>query len=117
MQRSPRLDVRKTEIVPNVTRSTPGPSEAPWQRASLQTTPGRCANLDYCSIGMQRILVEVPVNKPFICPECGGKLRPPVGWRSAPPLGDPGPSARHPAGGQSALAPCRAISWGACSRR
>jgi hypothetical protein len=43
----------------------------------LQSTPGRCANLDYCTIGMQRILVEVPIGKPFVCPECGGKLRPP----------------------------------------
>ncbi len=43
----------------------------------LQSTPGRCANLDYCTIGMQRILVEVPIGKPFICPECSGRLRPP----------------------------------------
>jgi hypothetical protein len=50
----------------------------PRRRGDSDTTPGRCANLDYCSIGMQRILVEVPVNKPFVCPECGGKLRPPV---------------------------------------
>ena len=59
----------------------PGRAEeaaSPRRRGDLQTTPGRCANLDYCSIGMQRILVEVPVNKPFVCPECGGKLRPPV---------------------------------------
>ncbi len=26
---------------------------------------------------MQRILVEVPIGKPFVCPECSGKLRPP----------------------------------------
>ncbi len=26
---------------------------------------------------MQRVLVQVPVNHPFICPECGGRLRPP----------------------------------------
>lgn len=39
---------------------------------------GRCANLDYCSVGMQRVLVTVPVGQPFVCPECGGKLRPPA---------------------------------------
>jgi len=26
---------------------------------------------------MQRVLVQVPVSEPFICPECSGKLRPP----------------------------------------
>jgi hypothetical protein len=50
----------------------------PVRRGDRDTTPGRCANLDYCTIGMQRILVEVPVNEPFICPECSGKLRPPI---------------------------------------
>ena len=52
---------------------------APRRGAELQSTPGRCANLDYCTIGMQRILVEVPIGKAFVCPECGGKLRPPSG--------------------------------------
>lgn len=47
------------------------------RRIDLETTPGRCGNLDYCSLGMQRRLVRVPVSRPFVCPECGGKLRPP----------------------------------------
>jgi hypothetical protein len=46
-------------------------------------TPGRCGNLDYCSIGMQRVLVRVPVSKPFLCPECGGDLHAPPGIGSA----------------------------------
>jgi hypothetical protein len=40
-------------------------------------TPGRCTNLDYCSIGMQRVLVTVPIGEKFVCPECGTPLRPP----------------------------------------
>jgi len=49
----------------------------PRRRIDRETTPGRCGNLDYCSIGMQRVLVRVPVSAPFVCPECGGRLRPP----------------------------------------
>ncbi len=78
-------DVRKTEIVPTVNRSVPARADQPGRRGDTETTPGRCANLDYCSIGMQRILVEVPVNKPFVCPECGGKLRPPTEGRQRRP--------------------------------
>ena len=49
----------------------------PRRRVDLETTPGRCGNLDYCSIGMQRVQVQVPVSQPFVCPECGSPLRPP----------------------------------------
>ena len=49
----------------------------PRRRVDRETTPGRCNNLDYCSIGMQRVLVQVPVSQKFICPECSGHLRPP----------------------------------------
>jgi hypothetical protein len=56
-------------------RLSPG-AEA-GSRIDQETTPGRCRNLDYCSIGMQRVLVQVPISQPFVCPECGGKLRPP----------------------------------------
>jgi hypothetical protein len=48
-----------------------------WQSV-LEGTPGRCANLDYCSIGMQRLRVTIPLGEPFICPECGKPLRPPA---------------------------------------
>ncbi len=53
------------------------PSEPPRRRIDRETTPGRCGNLDYCSIGMQRVQVRVPISEPFVCPECGGRLRPP----------------------------------------
>jgi hypothetical protein len=46
-------------------------------RRGRVATPGRCANFDYCSVGMQRVLVQVPVEDPFICPECAGPLRAP----------------------------------------
>jgi hypothetical protein len=65
-------------------RLSPGP--APRRRGDREMTPGRCGNLDYCSIGMQRVLVQVPVSQPFICPECGGRLRPPGSrWRGSKP--------------------------------
>lgn len=51
--------------------------EVPRRRIDRETTPGRCGNLDYCSIGMQRVQVRVPISEPFVCPECGGRLRPP----------------------------------------
>jgi hypothetical protein len=51
--------------------------EMPRRRIDRETTPGRCGNLDYCSIGMQRVQVRVPISEPFVCPECGGRLRPP----------------------------------------
>lgn len=51
--------------------------DPPRRRMDRETTPGRCGNLDYCSIGMQRVLVHVPVSKSFVCPECGGALRAP----------------------------------------
>jgi hypothetical protein len=41
-------------------------------------TPGRCRELDYCSIGQMRTLVRVPLGQPFVCPECGKPLREPV---------------------------------------
>jgi hypothetical protein len=41
-------------------------------------TPGRCRELDYCSIGQMRTLVRVPLGNPFVCPECGKPLREPV---------------------------------------
>jgi hypothetical protein len=72
-----RAEYRKTEIVPRL--SLADADAAPRRGADPQSTPGRCANLDYCTIGMQRILVEVPIGKAFVCPECGGKLRPPSG--------------------------------------
>ena len=40
-------------------------------------TPGRCRELDYCSIGQMRSLVRVPLGRPFICPECGRPLHAP----------------------------------------
>jgi hypothetical protein len=43
----------------------------------LETSPGRCNNLDYCSLGMQRTLVHVPISQAFVCPECNRALRPP----------------------------------------
>ncbi len=52
-------------------------------RGRGMTTPGRCSNLDYCSIGMRRLLVKVPVTAPFTCPECGGALRPPMSAKRA----------------------------------
>lgn len=59
------------ESMPDTGIASPG-------RVDRETTPGRCANLDYCSIGMQRIQVRVPVSQPFICPECASPLRPPT---------------------------------------
>ncbi len=53
------------------------PDGRPRRRLDRETTPGRCSNLDYCSIGMQRILLRVPLSQPFICPECAGQLRAP----------------------------------------
>ena len=41
-------------------------------------TPGRCRELDYCSIGQMRTLVRIPLGQPFVCPECGKPLRAPV---------------------------------------
>ena len=49
----------------------------PRRRTDRETTPGRCGNLDYCSLGMQRMLVQVPVGRAFVCPECARPLRPP----------------------------------------
>jgi hypothetical protein len=43
----------------------------------IEGTPGRCTNLDYCSIGLHRQVVTVPVGQAFACPECGKPLRPP----------------------------------------
>ena len=51
-------------------------------------TPGRCRELDYCSIGQMRTLVDVPLGQPFVCPECGKPLH-------APPAVQPGPSRRR----------------------
>ncbi len=53
------------------------PVPATWRGGAGDGTPGRCTNLDYCSIGMQRVMVSVPIGEPFICPECGKALRPP----------------------------------------
>ena len=69
--------------VPEPTPPTPGPtasapSATPKRRIDRVATPGCCVNLDYCSIGLQRRLVRVPVSQAFVCPECGGALRPPV---------------------------------------
>jgi hypothetical protein len=66
-------------------RLKPAATAAARRRHGAETTPGRCATLDYCSIGMQRVLVEIPVSEPFICPECGGKLRPPASRRRGRP--------------------------------
>jgi hypothetical protein len=41
-------------------------------------TPGRCRDLDYCSIGQMRTLVRVPLGEAFVCPECGKPLRAPI---------------------------------------
>ncbi len=57
--------------------------EAPRRRLDREVTPGRCGNLDYCSIGMQRVLVKVALSQPFVCPECGSPLRPPGQLRKA----------------------------------
>ena len=54
-----------------------GAADQPRRRLDRETTPGRCGNLDYCSIGMQRILLKVPLSQPFTCPECAGPLRAP----------------------------------------
>ncbi len=51
--------------------------QEPRRQADREATPGRCSNLDYCSIGMQRILLKVPLSQPFVCPECAGSLRAP----------------------------------------
>ena len=51
--------------------------EVPRRRLDREVTPGRCGNLDYCSIGMQRVLVQVPLSQPFVCPECASPLRAP----------------------------------------
>jgi len=55
-----------------------------WQSV-LEGTPGRCSNLDYCSIGMQRLRVTIPLGAPFVCPECGKPLRPPAEANSGRP--------------------------------
>ena len=65
------------------TELRPGRLVAPRRRADKEVTPGRCGNLDYCTIGMQRVLVQVPLTQAFVCPECGGPLRPPIGHTSA----------------------------------
>lgn len=44
----------------------------------MADVPGRCRDLDYCSIGQMRTLVRVPLGRPFVCPECGKPLREPV---------------------------------------
>lgn len=54
-----------------------GSGEKPRRRLDREVTPGRCGNLDYCSIGMQRILLKVPLSQAFVCPECAGPLRAP----------------------------------------
>ena len=54
-----------------------GTANRPRRRLDRETTPGRCSNLDYCSIGMQRVLLKVPLSQPFTCPECAGPLRAP----------------------------------------
>jgi hypothetical protein len=56
------------------------------QRREANTTPGRCSNLDYCSIGMQRVLVHVPVGERFVCPECGKNLKPPTAGMDRRPI-------------------------------
>lgn len=67
-----------SDLVPNdPMRPSLYAGSASGRPGDAETTPGRCSNLDYCSIGMQRVLVQIPVEKPFICPECGGRLRPP----------------------------------------
>ena len=55
----------------------PSAVQKPRRRLDRETTPGRCSNLDYCSIGMQRIQLKVPLSQPFVCPECAGPLRAP----------------------------------------
>jgi hypothetical protein len=62
----------------NLQKLITGPVAPARRRGARDGTPGRCANLDYCSIGMQRVLVTIPLGEPFICPECSGKLRPPA---------------------------------------
>ncbi len=55
-----------------------GSGDRPRRRLDRETTPGRCGNLDYCSIGMQRIELRVPLSQPFVCPECASALRAPT---------------------------------------
>lgn len=56
------------------------------QRKAPETTPGRCSNLDYCSIGMQRVLVQVKLGDRFVCPECGKPLKPPNAGMNRRPI-------------------------------
>ena len=51
--------------------------DPPRRALDQETTPGRCRNLDYCSIGMQRAMIQVPLNAAFVCPECAGALSAP----------------------------------------
>ena len=63
------------------------PDNKPRRRLDRETTPGKCGNLDYCSIGMQRVLLRVPLSQPFVCPECAGPLRAPQrGTLGGPPV-------------------------------
>jgi phosphate transport system substrate-binding protein len=45
----------------------------------MTMTPGCCRNTDYCAAAAKGRRFEVPVGKPFICPECGKPLAPPAG--------------------------------------
>ena len=70
------MSIFQTNAVPPEVRLSAG--DVPRRRVDREMTPGRCGNLDYCSIGMQRVVVQVPLNQPFVCPECASPLRPPV---------------------------------------
>ncbi len=55
----------------------------------LVETPGFCLRRETCSVAASGTLVRVPLEKPFLCPECGAKLTPPA-------LADIKPLARRP---------------------
>ena len=59
-------------------------------------TPGFCSRVDACGMAATRVMVRVPLESAFICPECGGQLTPPT-------LGEIGPLTRKPAFAISAL--------------
>ena len=68
----------------------------PWGNNSLVETPGFCSRLGACRIAASGALVRVPLEMPFVCPECGAPL-------TAPALGAIRPLTRRPAFLASAL--------------
>ncbi len=43
----------------------------------MASTPGRCTNVDYCSLAAAKRDIEVKIGEDFICPECAKPLRTP----------------------------------------